>query len=97
MTTRGQHALSLLLEFGGLLGLGVALGYASARIADTAIQRQLDLDPSRLPAPLLTVDGNTTLIGALVAAAAVAAATLLAQLIADRAEPAIVLRAGLGA
>lgn len=30
MTTRGQHALSLLLEFGGLLGLGVALGYASA-------------------------------------------------------------------
>jgi putative ABC transport system permease protein len=92
--TRATHLRSLLAELGTLLTAAYAVGTTLAWLAIQLVYRRLDVDPSRPPAPLLTVP-STALVGAAVAVAVVTAlAALYAQRSADRTNVAEVLRLG---
>ena len=53
--TRATHLRSLLAELGVLLGLAWAIGAGLAWAAVLIVYHRLDIDPTRPPAPLLTV------------------------------------------
>jgi putative ABC transport system permease protein len=92
--TRATHLRSLLAELGTLLVTALIVGTTLAWVAVLLVYRQLDVDPIRLPAPLLTVP-TTALAGAAVAVVVVTvAAAMYAQRAADRRNVADVLRLG---
>ena len=90
--SRAAHLRSLVLELGGVAVAGVVVGGLLAVGAVAAVYRRLDVDLVRPPTPLLDVPWSAV-AGTAVATLAVAAlAALYAQLAADRADPATVLR-----
>jgi putative ABC transport system permease protein len=92
--TRATHLRSLLAELGTLLVTALVVGTALAWVAVLLVYHRLDVDPTRLPAPLLTVP-TAALAGAVAAVAAVTVlAALYAQRAADRRDIAEVLRLG---
>jgi putative ABC transport system permease protein len=92
--SRGTHLRSLLAELGTLLITALVLGTGLAAAAVLLVYRRLNVDPSRPPAPLLTVP-TATLIGAGTAVVAITAlAAAYAQRAADRTNVAEVLRLG---
>jgi putative ABC transport system permease protein len=92
--TRGTHLRSLLAELGVLLGLAWAIGAGLAWAAVLMVYGRLDIDPGRLPGPLLTVPTAAFAGSAVAVAVVVVLAALYAQRSADRADVAEVLRLG---
>jgi putative ABC transport system permease protein len=92
--TRATHLRSLLAELGVLLGLAWIIGAGLAWAAILLVYHRLDIDPTRPPAPLLTVPVLAFAGSALVVAAVVGLAALYAQRSADRADVSEVLRLG---
>jgi putative ABC transport system permease protein len=92
--TRGTHLRSLVAELGVLLGSAWVVGAGLAWAAVLMIYGRLDIDPGRLPPPLLTVPTAALVGSAAVVAAVVVLASLYAQRSADRADVAEVLRLG---
>jgi putative ABC transport system permease protein len=92
--TRGTHLRSLLAELGVLLGLAWVIGAALAWVAVLMVYGRLDIDPGRLPGPLLTVPTAAFAGSAVAVGVVVVLAALYAQRSADRADVAEVLRLG---
>ena len=92
--TRATHLRSLVAELGVLLGLAWAVGAALAWVAVLLVYRRLDIDPSRVPPPLLTVPTAALAGSAAAVCVVVVLAALYAQRSADRADVAEVLRLG---
>ncbi|MBA2555537.1 MAG: hypothetical protein H0V10_17985, partial [Geodermatophilaceae bacterium] len=92
--TARSHRRSLLAELGSLLGLSVVLGTALGWLAVLTVYRQVELDPTRPPPPLLTLPTATILAAAAATVAVAVLAALYAQRTADRADMAHVLRLG---
>ncbi|MEN3356072.1 MAG: putative transport system permease protein [Mycobacteriales bacterium] len=92
--TRATHLRSLLAELGTLLITALVLGTGLAAAAVLLVYRQLNVDPDRPPAPLLTVP-TAALIGAgIIVVVITALAAAYAQRAADRTNVAEVLRLG---
>ena len=92
--TRGTHLRSLLAELGVLLGLAWVIGAGLAWVAVLMVYGRLDIDPGRLPGPLLTVPTAAFAGSAVAVGVVVVLAALYAQRSADRADVAEVLRLG---
>ena len=92
--TRGTHLRSLLAELGVLLGLAWVIGAGLAWAAVLMVYGRLDIDPGRLPGPLLTVPTAAFAGSAAAVVVVVVLAALYAQRSADRADVAEVLRLG---
>jgi putative ABC transport system permease protein len=92
--TRATHLRSLLAELGVLLGLAWVVGAALAWAAVLMVYGRLDIDPSRVPPPLLTVPVAAFAGSALAVAVVVVLAAFYAQRSADRADVSEVLRLG---
>jgi putative ABC transport system permease protein len=92
--TRATHLRSLLAELGVLLGLAWVIGTGLAWAAILLVYHRLDIDPTRPPAPLLTVPVLAVAGSAVVVAVVVGLAALYAQRSADRADVSEVLRLG---
>jgi putative ABC transport system permease protein len=92
--TRATHLRSLLAELGVLLGLAWTIGAGLAWVAVLMVYGRLDIDPDRLPGPLLTVPTAAFAGSAAAVAVVVLLAALYAQRSADRADVAEVLRLG---
>ena len=92
--TRGTHLRSLLAELGVLLGLAWVIGAGLAWAAVLMVYGRLDIDPGRLPGPLLTVPTAAFAGSAVAVVVVVLLAALYAQRSADRADVAEVLRLG---
>ncbi|MFL6130173.1 MAG: FtsX-like permease family protein [Mycobacteriales bacterium] len=92
--SRGTHLRSLLAELGVLLGLAWAVGAGLAWLAVLMVYGRLDIDPGRLPGPLLTVPTVAFAGSAVAVGVVVVLASLYAQRSADRADVAEVLRLG---
>jgi len=92
--SRGTHLRSLIAELGVLLGLAWVVGAGLAWAAVLLVYGRLDIDPARLPAPLLTVPTVAFLGSAAAVAVVVLLASLYAQRSADRTDVAEVLRLG---
>ncbi len=92
--TRATHLRSLLAELGVLLGLAWVIGAGLAWAAVLMVYGRLDIDPGRLPGPLLTVPTAAFAGSAAAVIVVVVLAALYAQRSADRADVAEVLRLG---
>lgn len=92
--SRGTHLRSLLAELGVLLGLAWVIGTGLAWVAVLMVYGRLDIDPSRLPGPLLTVPTAAIAGCAVAVGVVVVLAALYAQRSADRTDVAEVLRLG---
>ena len=92
--TRGTNLRSLAAELGVLLGLAWVVGAGLAWAAVLLVYGRLDIDPSRLPGPLLTVPVAAFAGSAAAVVVVVALTSLYAQRSADRADVAEVLRLG---
>ena len=92
--TRATHLRSLLAELGVLLGLAWTIGAGLAWTAVLIVYERLDIDPTRPPAPLLTVPVLAFAGSAVAVAVVVVLAALYAQRSADRADVSEVLRLG---
>jgi putative ABC transport system permease protein len=92
--TRATHLRSLAAELGVLLGLAWVVGAALAWAAVLLVYGRLDIDPARLPGPLLTVPVAAFVGSAVAVAVVVLLASLYAQRSADRTDVAEVLRLG---
>jgi len=92
--SRGTHLRSLVAELGVLLGLAWAIGAGLAWVAVLMVYGRLDIDPGRLPGPLLTVPAAAFAGSAVAVVVVVLLASLYAQRSADRADVAEVLRLG---
>ena len=92
--TRATHLRSLLAELGVLLGLAWVIGAGLAWAAVLMVYGRLDIDPGRLPGPLLTVPTAAFAGSAAAVVVVVVLAALYAQRSADRADVAEVLRLG---
>jgi putative ABC transport system permease protein len=90
--TRAIHLRSLLAELGVLLGLAWVIGAGLASAAVLLVYQRLDIDPTRLPSPLLTEPVVALAGSAAAVALVVVLAALYAQRSADRADAAQVLR-----
>jgi len=90
--TRAAHLRSLLVELAGVAVGGIVLGGVLAAGAVALVYRRLDVDPVRLPTPLLDVPWAALSLSAVVVVVVAALAALYAQRAADRADPATVLR-----
>jgi putative ABC transport system permease protein len=90
--TRAIHLRSLLAELGVLLGLAWAIGAGLAWAAVLLVYHRLDIDPTRLPGPLLTVPALAVAGSAAVVAVVAVLASLYAQRSADRTDVSQVLR-----
>lgn len=89
-----SHRRSLLAELGSLLGLAFALGTMLGWLAVLIVYRQVELDPTRPPGPLLRLPIDTMLAAAAATIAVTGLAALYAQRAADGADMAQVLRLG---
>jgi putative ABC transport system permease protein len=89
---RGTHLRSLVVELGGVAATGLALGGLLAAAAVAVVYRRLDVDLVRPPTPLLDVPWAAVALTAGVTVVVAVAAAGYAQLAADRADPATVLR-----
>ena len=92
--TRATHLRSLVAELGVLLGLAWVVGAGLAWAAVLMVYGRLDIDPSRVPPPLLTVPVTAFVGSAVAVAVVVVLAALYAQRSADRADVSEVLRLG---
>jgi putative ABC transport system permease protein len=92
--SRGTHLRSLIAELGVLLGLAWVIGAGLAWVAVLLVYGRLDIDPDRLPGPLLTVPTAAFAGSVLAVGVVVVLASLYAQRSADRADVAEVLRLG---
>jgi putative ABC transport system permease protein len=92
--SRGTHLRSLFAELGVLLGLAWVVGAGLAWSAVLMVYGLLDIEPGRLPGPLLTVPTAAFVGSAAAATVVVLLASLYAQRSADRTDVAEVLRLG---
>lgn len=91
--TKRAHVASLVAELSVAVGGGAVAGTLLAWLVLQPVVRLLELEPGRPPAGVTVVLSPQALLGALaVAVAVVLLGALAAQLIADRARPAEVLR-----
>ncbi|MGI8696139.1 MAG: FtsX-like permease family protein [Mycobacteriales bacterium] len=90
--SRSRHLASLLTEIAALLVAAAVIGCGLAWIAALTVYSGLDADPTRLPDALYYIPGATIIVTAAVVVCTIAAGSLATQRVADRAQPAAVLR-----
>lgn len=91
--TRRGHLGSLLVELGGLLAVGLAVGGGLAWLAVLTVYERLDVAPYLPPGPLLPVPVRIFVLVAVTVSVVMVVSALMAQRSVDRARAAEVLRA----